>query len=382
MSTIDAPPEVVESILSDIDHGYSSFVKEWGAKKDDALGEFEDGRFHASSIGLCPRQNVLKRALFRHRPFTPDEEAVFAEANLIHDIMGKTMMEHGMALAHELRVVDERRGREQSDPSVFPGGPAGHTAKVDLVLHPPSCAKCHGETDLHEEFATLKGAALLGHVNKGALARFEGHLVLHTDIKSMHPNAMRYAQQLPKQHHVDQVNMGSRLLKASLGLNTQPAIYYRGRGGGQRAILKLVRYNRERIINVCEELEDHWSRYVADDVLPPILPLTVGIKTDQQYGQSIVLDENWECGYCKYASWHNEDGNFRCEPNTIHHNSGDRIAIYRDNCVYFVGKWTRKCCYSTEQLEALMPSISAAVVEETSQAPRYDTVFDPKGAML
>jgi len=319
-----------------LQEGYSHFVSQWTAEDE---AEFNDGRFHASDCGQCMLKAVLQRGGLKGRPLDEDALGMFAEANLIHDCMTRFWLESGTALSCEERLTD----------GPFPGW----SSKFDMLMHRPEWCGCTSPTSrlIEELYAPMRRHREREIVDIGSYAEvLAKHKPIMTDLKTVHPNGLKYMAKGPKQHNALQVSVYAHHWA---GTYQQPvpdcAIMYRSRGGAATPIWHF--FKALDAPKVMQQYDFAYDSYLEFGTLPPVEPLMAEWANDNTYGTVVKLKQSWQCGYCKYSGWHTADGNYRCEPLTTKNTTGDRIGVRTvdGKTVVLVQEWMDKGDYSYVQ---------------------------------
>lgn len=345
--------------VSFLQDGYADFISRWTAEEE---GEFNDRRFHASGLGLCKKRAVLKKAGYDERPLTEEKKSEFAEANFIHAGMTTYWMRSGTAIAREQRFDDLPREMHSGDQKLRLCSPfPGWTGKFDALLHRPEwcgpkCDKTSKElAGVWDQMVMLYNAG--DEDWKMWRDIIKRHVIIPGSLKTVHPNGLRHYVNGPKLHNVYQDSWYVAAANKTYDLEwDRIMLMYRGRGGGGKPFFFVVK--ALDMTQIMHEYEQAWTAYEEDHELPDELDLEANIVEDKTWGPIVRLSVSWQCGYCDYAGWTNENGGYCCTPNATKNATSDRVAVVRDNTITLIQEWYQKSGYDYEMvvdcIEAMM----------------------------
>ena len=243
----------------DIDAIIASYLRDHGGWPDIRRAKpqkWDEGLLHITDLTACPRAVAMRLRGDTTEGPTPGEERMFWGANMMHELVYHALEYHGLLERCEV-------------PIKLPDGWSG-TADMLLPVY-------------------LTGG--------------EGRHV--ADVKTSHPNILRYGSTLPKVEHVWQVSAYSHFL----GIDDDAEILYFPLGGSGASITKRVR------LIPGEQVEERMRELEAVREMLPDLPGVLGSVIEHRgvrrherldgtvtYTADIVQrHSDWRCSYCRFA---------------------------------------------------------------------------------
>ena len=324
--------------------------------------------FYVSSLGSCPRKQVLQRASVAGRPMTREKARFFEDRTALHNLRVQGAWEMGRALTADLDVDGASRGFSLTKymPEHFGGRPdvIGHQADPSEAEFLRGCwSKMVTAYDQGEGWERYRD-----------ILREAGVDV--TDWKTSRPGAVKFYGTFPKSKDIGQTGWYAHVLNDVFDLGIkQIRLVYAAIGSEIEDLefeIPLPSKEALGIAKDCEDLVSAWTAFQNDKAedpwqreLPSILPLLAEVVQGEKYKRqgiertrnAIFLKQNWQCGtgYCQYSGC-------GCEPLKTVLKGGDRIGVVREDGVWqYVGEWCRKAGF-------LVPD-DAVVVRERDLDP-------------
>lgn len=334
-------------------------------------------QFYASALGSCWRKAILDRlGASLPAPMTASKIRMFDDRETLHDKRTHAFEDedHAIAVEHSLSYA---LGKDWG-------------ARLDAIIH--ECEECgaRGE-DLRRVWDTMAGLHRAG-VEEWTAARdwLARHELSVTDVKTMHPNIIRYTDELPREGNVRQVLGYIYHVFMVYGLTTKGRLYIVPSGGesqdleywiyptwskGSR-IVDAATGQARRIECGLAEIEeevmglvDHWRtvtealgtpkiskngvprwprrmirQTVTDELLPERLPLNkkiVKAKTEPEKKLSdkvLRVEQSVQCArYCDHVRF--------CRPHDTVNKKDDRVGVIVDGEEIYVEQWCAKSQY-------------------------------------
>ena len=258
--------------------------------------EWDGSMLHPSQLGTCHRETCLGKIgaarQVREASWYRNRKRKFELANHVHNLVYAALKDVGLLYESELDL----------EPFMW----NGWTGRLDWIDHR------YGMDTLH-----------VG------------------DVKSSHPNAMRYATSYPKHHNVLQLGCYYECVKSMLNehahfnpdlkLIRSAEIQYMDRGGGNDPLACEIEMTDDLMAEVVAEkvlLEEHVDMAINENILPEPMKRDMKFKS---YKKKVVLDTHWQCNpeYCDFvgasctpitgettlAELNAENGDYEIKPN-------------------------------------------------------------------
>jgi hypothetical protein len=355
---------------------YLDWVEARRAKKDESFASYAP-KFWMSSVGTCPRQQVLNRAKVSGRPMTRNKIRFFADRTAMHDLRIQGWWDQGRALTADVeeqvvqdgKLVIVKHGFSLTKylPEDFGGRPdiIGHRQPVTTLTtnHLRFCfQRMVGLKDIGDSRWTVYRDML----------REAGVDV--TDNKTANPNLVNYSASLPKKKDIGQTATYAHCLNDEFGLGIEVIrLVYTPVGSASDDLeyeIDLPSKGHLGIEADREFLVASWGEYLASPEedpwkrpLPSVLDLVLEPKNETYQRQGVkyprnalFVEQSWECGYCKYAGLGctpkqtKAEQKIRAKGEEPKGTPGDRVAVARDdrNSIFettFITEWCRAADY-------------------------------------
>jgi hypothetical protein len=320
-------------------------------------------KFYASDFGTCHRKLMWKRDGVPGRPMTVDSMRNLEERGHLHNHRIHQLFSMGQLLTADSGSEYVKR---VAPTRLSDGLPDGFGCRADAIGH-LHCG-CGGSTfSLRVHWGKMARLSRVpGMENKAEMSRrrLMGHLLDCVEVKTSHPNQIRYAGNLPKPHHVLQVRTGAYAARCLYRLELRPLLLYFAVGSGAKSLEFVCGGGKEdQYLDVQREiatLQQEWDMHQEDGSLPAKKPLMLTKRKDgrgKNAGQVAFLEDDWECDtlycpYCKVVERRmGEDGKLEnvydgcgcCDPNQSVNKTGDRLGYYEeDGSITYVRSWVTK----------------------------------------
>jgi len=208
-------------------------------------------RLYASDVGLCPRRAMLRLLRAKDKPLSRGDRLMFHLADRMEQDLAAMFLWRESLVEYQFEVNINDRDNWGARGDVI--GDYGVVTAVEFKSLRPNNfpAWKSGESEAEHE--------------------------------------VRVEKKIKKEHHLHQ----GRIYRQYRNLPTRLCIADRGGSNGMRDYA--VEGDFATTALIMDELEA--CRRVLP-TLPPVLDKVLGV---YDYGKTIKLQQNWECGYCKYA---------------------------------------------------------------------------------
>ena len=316
---------------------YLDWVEEKRAKRDEGFANYAR-RFYVSSLGSCPRKQVLQRDNVPGRPMTRKKKRFFEDRSALHDLRVQAWWDKGLALTADL--PEGHRDRETARFRLTPYLPEHFGGRPDIVDH--------GADPKDAEY--LRGCfrrMLQAHAQGEGWERYAEELrqvgVSVADAKTSRPGQAKYVKDGPKLKDLGQVSRYAHCLNDAFALGvTEVRIVYCMIGSEEDDFEHVVPLpdKGETGIEADEALlVEYWVRYMNSPQedpwqrdLPPVMPLEVEVAKESYerdkkklWRDSIRLRTHYDCdGYCPYSD-------HGCAPVKSKLQKGDLLGVVQED---------------------------------------------------